>query len=134
MAVTQAKKRQTTRKKQKRIVSDGSVYINATFNNTIITFTDRKGNGLGQCSAGEAGYKGSRKSTPFAAGEASKRIATRIKSDYSMMSVNVFVSGPGPGRDSAIRSLIEMGYNIESIEDVTPIPHNGCRQRKKRRV
>ena len=121
------------RKKIKRTVTDGVAHIYATFNNTIVTITDRQGNALAWATAGGSGFRGSRKSTPFAAQVAAERAGTRAK-DYGMKNVDVMVKGPGPGRDSAVRSLNNIGFKINNITDVTPIPHNGCRPPKRRRV
>ncbi len=121
------------KKKIKRTVVDGVVHVYATFNNTIITITDRQGNTLAWATSGGSGFRGSRKSTPFAAQVAAERAGTRAK-DYGMKSVGVMVRGPGPGRESAIRSLNNIGFKITNISDVTPIPHNGCRPPKRRRV
>ncbi len=128
-----AKASTRTRKKVKRTVVDGIAHINATFNNTIITITDRQGNALSWASSGGSGFKGSRKSTPFAAQVASDRAADAAK-DYGLKNVEVRVKGPGPGRESAVRALNNAGYRVTNIADVTPIPHNGCRPPKKRRV
>ena len=117
----------------KRNVPRGQAHIHATFNNTIITMTDPQGNVINWASAGSVGFKGSRKSTPFAARQAAQR-AARDAMDNGMVEVDVFVKGPGPGREAAIRALQAAGLRIRSITDVTPIPHNGCRPRKKRRV
>jgi small subunit ribosomal protein S11 len=122
-----------TKKKVKRTVIDGVAHIYATFNNTIITITDRQGNTLSWATSGGSGFRGSRKSTPFAAQIAAERAGTRAK-DFGMKSLEVMVRGPGPGRDSAIRSLNNVGFKITNIYDVTPIPHNGCRPPKRRRV
>ena len=122
-----------TRKKIKRTVTDGVAHIYATFNNTIVTITDRQGNALAWATAGGSGFRGSRKSTPFAAQVAAERAGTRAK-DYGMKNMDVLVKGPGPGRDSAVRSLNNIGFKITNITDVTPIPHNGCRPPKRRRV
>lgn len=122
-----------TRKKIKRSVTDGVAHIYATFNNTIVTITDRQGNTLSWATAGGSGFRGSRKSTPFAAQVAAERAGTRAK-DYGIKNVDVLVKGPGPGRDSAVRSLNNIGFKITNITDVTPIPHNGCRPPKRRRV
>ncbi len=108
-------------------------YIQATFNNTIVTFTDQQGNTVTWASAGSAGFKGSRKSTPYAAQLAAQRAAKQAL-DHGVREVDVFVKGPGPGREAAIRSLQGVGLKVKSITDTTPIPHNGCRPRKKRRV
>jgi small subunit ribosomal protein S11 len=121
------------RKKGKRTVVDGVAHIHASFNNTIITITDRQGNALCWATSGGSGFRGSRKSTPFAAQVAAER-AANLSQDYGLKSVDVFVKGPGPGRESAVRSLNAAGLKINSITDVTPIPHNGCRPPKKRRV
>lgn len=122
------------RKKAKRQISDGIVHVRATFNNTLITITDVQGNTLVWSSAAKCGYKGSRKSTPYAAGEAATQAGQAVVDNFGMKSVDVFVSGPGPGRESSIRSLIAVGLKIKSITDKTGIPHNGCRAPKKRRV
>jgi len=121
------------RKKSKRLVIDGIAHVHSTFNNTIITITDRQGNTLSWATAGSSGFKGSRKSTPFAAQVAAER-AGQAALEYGLKSLEVFVSGPGPGRESAVRSLNSVGFRISNIEDITPIPHNGCRPPKKRRV
>jgi len=120
-------------KKIKRDVSDGVVHINASFNNTIITITDRKGNTLAWATAGASGFRGSRKSTPFAAQVAAEKVGNIVK-DYGVKNLDVVIKGPGPGRESAVRSLNNMGFKINNIVDGTPIPHNGCRPPKKRRV
>lgn len=122
-----------TRKKVKKTVSDGIAHIYASFNNTIITITDRQGNALSWATAGGSGFRGSRKSTPFAAQVAAERAGEAAK-DYGLKNLDVRVKGPGPGRESAVRALNAVGYKITSITDVTPIPHNGCRPSKKRRV
>jgi len=122
-----------TKKKVKRNVSDGVVHIHATFNNTIITITDRQGNTLSWATAGGSGFRGSRKSTPFAAQVASER-AGLVAQDMGMKTVEVMVKGPGPGRDSAVRALNNIGFKVTRIDDITPIPHNGCRPPKRRRV
>ena len=122
-----------TRKKVKKNVADGIAHIHASFNNTIVTITDRQGNALAWATAGGSGFRGSRKSTPFAAQVAAERVATAVK-EMGMKNVEVCVNGPGPGRESAIRALNANGFNITSITDVTPIPHNGCRPPKRRRV
>ena len=120
-------------KKVKRTVVDGIAHIHASFNNTIITITDRQGNGLSWATAGGSGFRGSRKSTPFAAQVAAER-AGNAAAEYGLKNLDVCVKGPGPGRESAVRALNAAGFNINSITDVTPIPHNGCRPPKKRRV
>ena len=124
----------TTRRKAKRVVTDGIAHVHASFNNTIITITDRQGNALCWATAGGSGYRGSRKSTAFAAQVASERAATTAIEQYGMRSVDVFVKGPGLGRESSVRAMNAAGLKINSISDVTPIPHNGCRPPKRRRV
>jgi small subunit ribosomal protein S11 len=121
------------RKKTKRKVLQGHVYINATFNNTIITITDPQGNTLAASSAGASGFKGSRKGTPFAAQVAAEK-AGNIAKEFGLENLEVWVSGPGPGRESAVRALNSSGFTINRISDITPIPHNGCRPPKRRRV
>ncbi|AWD32773.1 30S ribosomal protein S11 [Candidatus Kinetoplastibacterium sorsogonicusi] len=121
------------RKKIKKVVSDGIAHIHASFNNTIITITDRQGNTLSWATSGGAGFKGSRKSTPFAAQVASES-AGRIALEFGMKNLDVRIKGPGPGRESSIRALNALGIKISSISDVTPIPHNGCRPPKRRRI
>jgi small subunit ribosomal protein S11 len=128
-----AKPSSRSRKKVKKTVSDGVAHIHASFNNTIITITDRQGNALAWATAGGSGFRGSRKSTPFAAQVAADRVGNVVK-EYGMKNLDVNVKGPGPGRESAVRSLNNAGFKITSITDVTPIPHNGCRPPKKRRV
>lgn len=129
-----AKRKRSDRKKKVHLTSNaGVVHINATFNNTIVTITDLGGNTLGWASAGMVGFKGAKKSTPYAAQMASMDVARRVK-DMGLSDVEVFVKGPGPGRESAIRSLQAAGLNVKRVKDVTPAPHNGCRPRKKRRV
>ncbi|MBT8445950.1 MAG: 30S ribosomal protein S11 [Gammaproteobacteria bacterium] len=123
----------STKKKAKRTVVDGVAHVHASFNNTIITITDQQGNTLAWATAGGSGFRGSRKSTPFAAQVAAEKLGT-VKDDYGMQNVDVFVKGPGPGRESAVRALNATGLRINNITDVTPIPHNGCRPPKKRRV
>ena len=122
-----------SKKKIIRQVSTGNAYIKATYNNTLITFTDVNGNTLSQCSAGLCGFRGPKKSTPYAAGIIIKKAVERVEA-YGLKEVNVFVQGVGGGRESAIRSLNANGINVLSIKDVTPIPHNGCRAKKPRRV
>ncbi len=121
------------RKKVKRTVVDGMAHIHASFNNTIITITDRQGNTLTWATAGGSGFRGSRKSTPFAAQIASQK-AGESALEFGMKSLEVFIKGPGPGRESAVRALNAVGFKITNITDVTPVPHNGCRPPKKRRV
>jgi small subunit ribosomal protein S11 len=120
-------------RREKRNIPRGQAHIQATFNNTIITLTDPKGNTVGWASAGTAGFKGSRKSTPYAAQMAAQQ-AARMAQDNGMREVDIYVKGPGPGREAAIRSLQAAGLVVTSITDVTPIPHNGCRPPKRRRV
>ncbi|MBB1487282.1 30S ribosomal protein S11 [Oceanospirillum sediminis] len=121
------------RKKVKKTVVDAVAHIHASFNNTIVTITDRQGNTLSWATAGGSGFRGSRKSTPFAAQVASERAATAA-AEYGVKNVDVLVKGPGPGRESAVRALNAVGFKVGNITDVTPIPHNGCRPPKKRRV
>lgn len=121
------------RKKVKRDIADGIAHIHASFNNTIVMITDRQGNALCWATAGGSGFRGSRKSTPFAAQVAAERVADTAK-EYGMKNLEVCVKGPGPGRESAVRALNAKGFKITNIADVTPIPHNGCRPPKKRRV
>lgn len=127
-------KQPAKRKKAKKTVSDGIAHIHATFNNTIVTITDRQGNALTWATAGGSGFRGSRKSTPFAAQVAAEKAGQAAKDSYGMKNLDVMVKGPGPGRESAVRSLNNVGFKITNINDVTPIPHNGCRPPKKRRV
>jgi small subunit ribosomal protein S11 len=122
-----------SRKKVKKVVTDGVAYIHASFNNTIVTITDRQGNALCWATSGGSGFRGSRKSTPFAAQVAAER-AGNTALEYGMKNLEVKVKGPGPGRESAVRSLNNIGFKITNIYDVTPIPHNGCRPPKRRRV
>ena len=122
-----------SRKKIKRSVIDGVAHIYASFNNTIVTITDRQGNTLSWATAGGSGFRGSRKSTPFAAQVAAER-AGEAAQDYGLKNLDVQVNGPGPGRESAVRALNNSGFKITNITDVTPVPHNGCRPPKKRRV
>ncbi len=121
------------RKKVKKNVVDGVAHVHASFNNTIITMTDRQGNALSWATSGGAGFKGSRKSTPFAAQVAAES-AGKMAQDYGVKNLEVRVKGPGPGRDSSVRALNMLGFKIISISDVTPMPHNGCRPPKKRRI
>lgn len=122
-----------TRKKAKRMVPQGQAHIFATFNNTIVTITDMAGNTVAWSSAGNSGFKGSRKSTPYAARLAAQS-AARVAQDSGMQEMDIIVKGPGPGREQAIRSLQASGIQVKSIRDITPVPHNGCRPKKKRRV
>lgn len=128
-----AKPSARSKKKIKKVVTDGVAHIFASFNNTIVTITDRQGNTLSWATSGGSGFRGSRKSTPFAAQVAAERAGTTAK-EYGLKNLDVLVKGPGPGRESAVRALNNIGYKISSISDVTPIPHNGCRPSKRRRV
>lgn len=122
------------KKKAKRSVADGFAHIHASFNNTIITLTDRQGNVLSWATAGGCGFRGSRKSTPFAAQVAAEKAGQSAMEQFGLKNIDVLVKGPGPGRESSVRALHSAGYKIGSITDKTPIPHNGCRPPKKRRV
>jgi small subunit ribosomal protein S11 len=122
-----------TRKRAKRMVTDGIAHVHASFNNTIVTITDRQGNTLSWATSGGCGFRGSRKSTPFAAQVAAEKAGVAAQ-EFGLKNVEVRVCGPGPGRESAVRALNAAGLKVTSIEDVTPIPHNGCRPPKKRRV
>ncbi len=126
-------KRTRTKRKEKNNISTGVVHIQSTFNNTIVTITDAAGNAVAWSSAGVQGFKGSRKSTPFAAQLAAQDAAKKAQ-EHGMKTVEVYVKGPGPGRESALRALQAAGFNVTVIKDVTPIPHNGCRPPKRRRV
>ena len=131
MAKSTGKKR--TKAKVRKNVVEGIAHIHATFNNTIITITDRHGNAIAWATAGGAGFRGSRKSTPFAAQVAAEN-AGRAAQEHGLKQVDVLIKGPGPGRDSAVRALNAIGLEINGIADITPIPHNGCRPPKRRRV
>ena len=131
MAKATAKKK--AKAKVKKSVAEGIAHIHATFNNTIITITDRHGNALSWATAGGSGFRGSRKSTPFAAQVAAEN-AGRAAQEHGLKQVDVLIKGPGPGRDSAVRALNAIGLEINGIADITPIPHNGCRPSKRRRV
>ncbi len=122
-----------SKKRIKKEIADGIAHVHASFNNTIVTISDRKGNALAWATAGGSGFRGSRKSTPFAAQVAAER-AGSVALEYGMKNLDVMIKGPGPGRESAVRSLNNLGFKINNIVDVTPIPHNGCRPPKKRRV
>jgi small subunit ribosomal protein S11 len=122
-----------TRKRVKKNVVEGVAHIHASFNNTIITITDRQGNSLAWATAGGSGFRGSRKSTPFAAQVAAERVGNAVK-EFGVKILEVNVKGPGPGREAAVRALNAAGFKITNIMDVTPIPHNGCRPPKRRRV
>jgi len=128
-----AKRKTRTKKKERKNIASGVVHIQSTFNNTIVTITDPVGNIVSWSSAGVQGFKGSRKSTPFAAQLAAEDAAKKAM-EHGMRNVEVFVKGPGAGRESALRSLQAAGFNVTVIKDVTPIPHNGCRPPKRRRV
>ena len=124
---------QRARKKVKKVVSDGIAHVHASFNNTIITITDRQGNALSWASSGGAGFKGSRKSTPFAA-QVAAETAGRAAQEHGIKNLEVRITGPGPGRESSVRALNAIGIRVVSIQDITPVPHNGVRPPKKRRV
>jgi small subunit ribosomal protein S11 len=128
-----AKPNTKSKKKVKKVVVDGIAHVHASFNNTIITLSDRQGNVLSWATSGGAGFRGSRKSTPFAA-QVAAEAAGRSALDFGLKNLEVRVKGPGPGRESSVRALNALGYKITNIIDVTPIPHNGCRPPKKRRV
>ena len=121
-------------KKSKKVINEGIAHIHSSFNNTIITITDEKGNAICWATSGGSGFRGSRKSTPFAAQIAAEKVGTKAMEEFGMISLDVKVRGPGAGRESAVRSLNACGLKIKSITDVTPLPHNGCRPPKKRRV
>lgn len=122
-----------TKKKIKRVVTDGIAHVHASFNNTIITITDRQGNALSWATSGGAGFRGSRKSTPFAA-QVAAEVAGRAAQEQGIKNLDVKIKGPGPGRESSVRALASLGIRIASISDVTPVPHNGCRPQKRRRI
>ncbi len=127
------KKRTRTKRRERKQIYEGKAYITSTFNNTIITLTDNKGNVIAWGSSGTAGFKGSRKGTPYAAQMAAQAASAKAK-DHGLKQVEVFVRGPGSGREAAIRSIQASGITVTGIRDVTPVPHNGCRPRKRRRV
>ncbi len=129
-----AKKRKRSTKKVKRTVPYGIAHIQATFNNTIVTITDKEGNVLTWASGGTEGFKGTRKSTPYAAQKAAEKAAKKAMEEFGMTDVEVWVKGPGAGRETAIKTIQATGLNVRVIKDVTPIPHNGCRPPAKRRV
>ena len=131
--MVERKRTQRGKKREKKNVPSGHAHIQSTFNNTIVTITDLQGNTLSWASAGNVGFKGSRKSTPFAAQLAAEK-AARAAQEHGLQKVDVFVKGPGSGRETAIRSLAAAGLEVAGIQDVTPVPHNGCRPRKRRRV
>ena len=128
-----AKDTRSRKKVTRRSVAEGVAHIHASFNNTIVTITDRQGNALAWATAGGQGFRGSRRSTPFAA-QVAAEVAGKAAQEYGVKNVDVLVKGPGPGRESAVRALGALGYKINSISDITPIPHNGTRPPKKRRV
>lgn len=128
-----AKPQTRVKRKVKKTVTEGIAHVHASFNNTIVTITDRQGNALAWATSGGSGFKGSRKSTPFAAQIAAER-AGRVVLEFGMKNLDVKIKGPGPGRESAVRALNALGLKIQSISDVTPIPHNGCRPPKRRRI
>ena len=121
------------KKKVKKNVSEGIAHVHASFNNTIITITDRQGNALSWATSGGSGFKGSRKSTPFAA-QVAAEAAGKAAQEYGVKNIEVRIKGPGPGRESSVRALNSVGLKITSIQDITPVPHNGCRPPKKRRI
>jgi small subunit ribosomal protein S11 len=133
MAKPSAASDKPVKKKIKKSVVDGVAHVHASFNNTIVTITDRQGNTLSWATSGGSGFRGSRKSTPFAAQVAAEKAGEAAK-EYGLKNLDVEIKGPGPGRESAVRALNNVGYKINSISDVTPIPHNGCRPPKRRRV
>ncbi|SKA76178.1 30S ribosomal protein S11 [Desulfobaculum bizertense] len=128
-----AKPRRSGKKKEKKNVPAGIAHIQSTFNNTIVTFSDMKGNVVSWASSGGSGFKGSRKSTPFAAQVAAER-AARVAMDHGMRTVGIFVKGPGSGREAAMRAINNAGLKVSFMRDITPVPHNGCRPPKRRRV
>lgn len=125
--------KQPVRKKVKKVVVDGLAFINASFNNTLISITDRQGNVIAWATSGGCGFRGSRKSTPYAAQVAAEK-ASETAAEYGLKSLEIFVKGPGPGRESAVRALNARGFKVTNITDVTPLPHNGCRPSKRCRV
>ena len=131
--MAKASNAQRARKKVRKSVSDGIAHVHASFNNTIITITDRQGNALAASSSGAQGFKGSRKSTPFAA-QVAGEVAGRVAQEHGIKNLDVEICGPGPGRESTVRALAALGIRITSIADVTPVPHNGCRPQKRRRI
>ena len=133
MAVKTGKKAPVRRRRERKNIEKGSAHIQSTFNNTIVTISDTQGNAISWASAGELGFRGSRKSTPFAAQSAAET-AAKAAMEHGLKSVEVFVKGPGQGREAAIRALQTAGLEVTMIKDVTPIPHNGCRPPKRRRV
>ena len=134
MARPQRRRDRRASRRERKHVPHGQVHIHASFNNTIITVTDQQGNTLCWASSGSSGFKGSRKSTPFAAQLAAQSVGEAARSDFNMREIDVIIKGPGPGRESSVRSLQAAGLTVLSIVDITPLPHNGCRPPKKRRV
>lgn len=130
---TQNAASQRARKKVRKNISDGIAHVHASFNNTIITITDRQGNALSWATSGGQGFKGSRKSTPFAA-QVAAEVAGRVAQEQGIKNLEVRIKGPGPGRESAVRALNALGIKVTQIADVTPVPHNGCRPPKRRRI
>ncbi len=128
------KQKKTKIKKEKKNIPVGKAFIQATYNNTIVTLTDMQGNVISWATSGGEGFKGSRKSTPFAAQMAAKTAAENAMENAGLQSIEVYVKGPGIGREAAVRSLFQSGLNISKIKDITPVPHNGCRPKKRRRV
>ena len=133
MAKVAAKKTTIRKRRERKNIERGAVHIQSTFNNTIVTITDTQGNAISWASTGEMGFRGSKKSTPFAAQTAAEKAANAAK-EHGLKSVEVYVKGPGAGREAAIRALQAVGLEVKMIKDVTPIPHNGCRPPKRRRV
>lgn len=133
MAKVVKAKKATKKRRERKNIPNGAAHVHSTFNNTIVTITDRAGNTVSWASAGELGYKGSRKSTPYAA-QMTAEAAAKVAIDHGMKTVDVYVKGPGQGKEAAIRALQSAGLQIEWLRDVTPIPHNGCRPPKRRRV
>ena len=133
MAKVAAKKTTIRKRRERKNIERGAVHIQSTFNNTIVTITDTQGNAISWASAGEMGFRGSKKSTPFAAQTAAEKAANAAK-EHGLKSVEVYVKGPGAGREAAIRALQAVGLEVKMVKDVTPIPHNGCRPPKRRRV
>ena len=129
-----ARRKKGGKKKVKRVVPYGIAHIQSTFNNTIVTITDKEGNVLAWASGGTEGFKGTRKSTPYAAQKAAEKVAKKAADEFGMKDVEVWVKGPGAGRETAIKTIQAAGLNVKVIKDVTPIPHNGCRPPAKRRV
>ncbi|MCG8568912.1 MAG: 30S ribosomal protein S11 [Spirochaetes bacterium] len=134
-STSKGKTKSKTKKKEKKVIGSGKVFIQASFNNTIVTVTDKMGNTLAWCSAGSlSGFRGAKKSTPFAAQLVAETAAKKAIDNYGLKDIEVYVKGPGVGRESAVRSLDNAGLQITMIKDITPVPHNGCRPKKRRRV